>query len=569
MQVGISPVHVGRTLESLRNSNFNTVSAMGEVIDNSLEAEAENVRIEIKKEETRRNRFDLIEVAFGDDGMGMDKSILHQCLQLGFSIRYNNRKGIGRFGVGMTLGAITQCTRIEVYSKPKGGEWNLTYLDLDEMKDQSNPIIPEPTHKTIPKEYSHLIGDNGTLVIWKNWDREDATIEQMIEWIGRTYRKFIGEEIIKEDKVIPNPNRRYVFLNGKEISAFDPLYVTKTKYNSEVAILDLPIKLQEEIHQFDQPPEKPSGQSEIVIRMSLLPENWRPKRGTGDSAENKARLVNKNEGISILRNDREVFYGSIPYYQISDKKQGRGFLDLDRFWGCEIAFNANLDHWFSVKNIKVGARPLTELREKIEDAINDTIHSYRKEIRDVWDKYTTEQNIKTKGVISDTDDAESALKKNNPTKPSSSKETDIDEILKAAGETQEEIITELRQKMSDRPFTFLKSDKIDRRGNFIDIASRGDTVLITLNMNHPFFQEFFDILKKLSEKGKELGKDDEITEMTNKMQTILLLFLGTFAAAQKEFNRDQAQTAGDFIDKLIHNWTFHLEKNVGSLKDKN
>jgi len=122
--------------------------------------------------------------------------------------------------------------------------------------------------------------------------------------------------------------------------------------------------------------------------------------------------------------------------------------------------------------------------------------------------------------------------------------------------------------MSDRPFTFLKSDKIDRRGNFVDIASRGDTALITLNMNHPFFQEFFDILGKLSEKAKELGKDDEVVEMTEQMQTILLLLLGTFAAAQKEFNRDQNQTAGDFIDKLIHNWTFHLEKNIISIKDK-
>lgn len=95
----VSPVHVGRALESLRNSNFDTVSAMGEVIDNSLEAEAKNIRIEIKKKEIRNNRFDLKEVAFTDDGIGMDKETLSKCLQLGFSLRYNGRSGIGRFGI--------------------------------------------------------------------------------------------------------------------------------------------------------------------------------------------------------------------------------------------------------------------------------------------------------------------------------------------------------------------------------------------------------------------------------------------------------------------------------------
>src|SRR5438132_655627 len=127
---GVSPVHVGRALESLRNSDFNTLSAVGEVIDNSMEANAKIIRIMADTEEERKGspRIDFIEMAFADDGDGMDKNTLHRCLQLGFSTNYNDRKGIGRFGVGMTLGAITQCRRIEVYSKPKGGEWHFTYL---------------------------------------------------------------------------------------------------------------------------------------------------------------------------------------------------------------------------------------------------------------------------------------------------------------------------------------------------------------------------------------------------------------------------------------------------------
>ena len=187
---------------------------------------------------------------------------------------------------------------------------------------------------------------------------------------------------------------------------------------------------------------------------------------------------------SILRNDREVFYGHIPYFKLKDKKAGSGFIDLDRFWGCEISFNAELDHWFSVKNIKVGARPLPELREKIEEAIRDTIYEYRVEIRKAWVDYETEQRMTTRGAISNTDEAEDVLKKNTTSSktPTEEKENAISEILKTAGATKEVILT-LKQKMAEQPFTFLKSDKIDRRGPFIDIASRGGVTLITLNMN--------------------------------------------------------------------------------------
>lgn len=540
---------------------------MGEVIDNSMEAEAKNVRIMIKKNETRVNRYDLTEIAFGDDGIGMSKDLVHQCLQLGYSERYNDRKGIGRFGVGMTLGAITQCTRIEVYSKQKGGEWNFTYLDLEETKDQSNPIIPEPKHVTVPTEYSNLIGDHGTLVIWKKLDREDATVDEMIDWIGRTYRKFIGKEIIQEE-AIPNPNQRHIFLDNVEISSFDPLYATATSYNSEKSESIITISITEEIHTIDAPITKKHGTSEITIRLSLLPQSWRAKARVGASEENKKRRVDDNEGISILRNDREVFYGHIPHFTLADKKSGRGFIVIDRYWGCEISFNAELDHWFSVRNIKVGAKPLPELRTKIEEAIKSTIYEFRKEIRMIWEKDEAAKNAITKDTISNTDEAEEILKKNNPTS-TPPEEKEINQVILDSGEKREEVVRELKIKMSKQPYSFIKSDLVDKRGNFIDLKSRGGTSLITLNMNHPFFQKFFEILDGLKnelKKGEELENQEKVSKQ---IETIFYLLMGSFAAAQKEFNPDQTQTAQDFIEKLMRNWTFQLDRNADSITDDN
>ena len=314
--------------------------------------------------------------------------------------------------------------------------------------------------------------------------------------------------------------------------------------------------------------QKKHGASEITIRLTLLPESWRPRPRMGASDENKKRKVHKNEGISLLRNGREVSYDHIPYFDLTDKKSGRGFIVIDRYWGCEISFNAELDHWFSVKNIKVGARPLPELRKKIEDAIKNTIYEYRAEIRRVWEKAEAEKNAKTEGTISNTNEAEDILKKNNPIS-SPPEEEEINQVILESGEKREEVIKELKIKMATQPYSFVKSDSIDKRGNFIDLKSKGKVSLITLNMNHPFFQKFFEILDGLKNETKNNGEVEKQEKVSKQIETIFYLLMGSFAAAQQEFNPDQTQTAQDFIEKLMRNWTYQLDRNADSITDDN
>ena len=101
---GVSLVDDRAALLSMRNSDFDAYSAVGEVIDNSIQAEAQNVRLSVAFTADRHESITAI--AFGDDGTGMSGDVLHRCLQLGYSTRYNDRRGIGRFGVGATLAAI-------------------------------------------------------------------------------------------------------------------------------------------------------------------------------------------------------------------------------------------------------------------------------------------------------------------------------------------------------------------------------------------------------------------------------------------------------------------------------
>ena len=58
----------------------------------------------------------------------MSFDVIKKCLVLGYSERYGDRKGIGRFGVGFTLGSHHECKTIEVYSKTKDSEWHQVFF---------------------------------------------------------------------------------------------------------------------------------------------------------------------------------------------------------------------------------------------------------------------------------------------------------------------------------------------------------------------------------------------------------------------------------------------------------
>lgn len=210
MNEKISPVAVGTALKSMRNTDFDMQTAICEVIDNSLQAEAKSIKILITysdKTSRRKNRPE--QIAFGDDGYGMDEEVLQYCLRLGYSGRYDDRRGIGRFGVGMTFAAISLCQKIEVYSRQKRGNWHYTYLDISGLDKDDEPSIAPIVPKNLPEKYANLVGDFGTLVIWSKMDRVDSPIDEpeLVHNMGRIYRKFIGEETVRNKQVVKNEDR--------------------------------------------------------------------------------------------------------------------------------------------------------------------------------------------------------------------------------------------------------------------------------------------------------------------------------------------------------------------------
>jgi hypothetical protein len=554
--MGVKPFAAGNTLESLRDSDFDSCSAYGEVVDNSIQADAENIRILFEP----KGKDHISRVIFMDDGKGMPPEILQNCLRLGWSSRYNDRAGIGRFGVGMTLGAIHECRRVEVYSKPEGGEWHYTYLDLDEIENTDTTgkewEIPSPIKKSPADIVSaaYVPGVKGTIVIWSKYDRAQDKYKKIIDefrvWVGRTFRYYMWNEAV--DRKFPVT----IYLNGTQVSAIDPLYVRPEK----TAFPDDPPAKEFEPIEFDWPINDPKvveqigkDSAKIKIRLSLLPEKLREYQGVGGADETSKRHIDMNEGFSFLRKGREVGYDWIPRFAFAvDAK--------DRWWGCEIHFDPVLDRAFTVKNIKRGAVPSVELKKAINDKIGPWIKSQRDTVSLYWKQNNSKQEKSEidlpKGASSHLQSEKIAGKAQVPaSKLGLGKDLNVETKklaeLVSDGNTEEAARWEARFK--SQPFTVAEKGWLG--STFVDIHYMGGKDALFYNNRHKFF-EVLSLIKA------EIKDGINVEYNATRLEILIDVLLIAYAKAEASLNPNDEIKAVDFIGILKDNWGQYLKTYI-------
>jgi len=576
---GAELVSAASALIAMRNSDFDELSAYGEVIDNSIQAEASFVKI--KLENDGRN---ILSLAFVDDGIGMDTHTLGHCLSMGWSSRFNDRSGIGRFGVGMKLGAIHQCKRISVWSKQIDGEWLYTYLDIDEVASYEMKRIPVAIEQKPPEHLLKMSNSkNGTIVLWEKYDKLEkklgTLLNQLPMWLGRTFRYFIWNRDHKDELIRSKPLK--IILNDELIYAYDPLHYRKelTRFpNDEESTIYEPMAIQWPVDKQDMKvdiiiPEY----SEIIIRFSLTPEEWRPTEGTGGLNTNKHRGINgDSEGISILRNNREVYWGTIPHWNRVNRGKGwSAFLAKDRWWGCEIIFDAVLDRSFAVKNIKRGAIPLPELLSTIKATLLPSRNSAIEAVTDVWkladrkktqeDEHEREQNderrrhAEAERLAKLTPGPEIQLGKGkNPV-------TEIELFIEERDEyAAKEDAARLRTLFSSQPFTIQDSNW--RGSTFFDASHMGGAAVLEYNLDHVFFKRLDELIDSL----EEPDEDDELStrEIAREIKILFDLMIISYARSEANFSDDTNLTAGQFVEEMRASWGRFLMSYIRTRNDE-
>lgn len=543
-------------LVSLRSSGHDYCSAVGEVIDNSLQANANNIRCRIFTEKKRiaknkRATEVVSRLAVGDDGDGMDVPTLHRSLMLGYSTRYNDRTGMGRFGVGAKLGGISQAKRIDIYSRQSANDpWRHTYIDLEEIHEGSMEYIPAPEETSLPEDCAGLVAKKGTLVVWSKTDRleetengggrrADTVKTDLVQYIARTFRKFLDGGMTIE-------------LDGKLVLPHDPLFMmTSTRWHQDgnpdpVA----EIKVSEAV-EFPIP-SNPSEKSKVWVTLTLLPKDFRTVRGSGGNAFAKERRIPESEGFSVLRADREIFHGYLRGVQ--PVLTGR---EIDRFIGKEIRFEPDLDECFQVRNVKKGAEPIGGLQDKLKDVIFKSINTLRKEIRQHFD-HVEKQRMLDEGLHSEAEKV-AAETQRTARKPKAGKDTSPEEREKAIDEAAESLTKEVpeehkaskkaqvKAKIEQQPVTIVPDTWPGQE--FIETKHLGSNVLVRINMSHPFYTEIYS---KLVAAEKPEDEDDQKKEMARVVRNGIDLLIVGYARAEGQYE------APSVFDSLRTNWGLEL-----------
>ena len=187
MGVRNAPPHVGSMLESLRGLGYVPATALADLVDNSITANAREVSIHFEWKGTDSW------VRIVDDGDGMDDAALETGMRLGTRDPRADRAAndLGRFGLGLKTASLSQARRLTVASRRKGGSivclrWELDFIGQEPETEW--PLIegPAPGSEHLLKPLDGM--EHGTVVLWEMLDRivtDGFTPSDMIELADR------------------------------------------------------------------------------------------------------------------------------------------------------------------------------------------------------------------------------------------------------------------------------------------------------------------------------------------------------------------------------------------------
>jgi hypothetical protein len=567
------PLFLAQTfVQSLRDMGYDsTTSALCEHVDNAIGAGATNVRIYFRQTGRRGNlQTDIMVV---DNGHGMAPNVLKVATSFGGSMTYGSRSGIGRFGMGMKTAALSISPVLEIYSWQEPGAVYRMILDTNAIgRDGKNVIeLPDPEFvgelgteiadfftrpMTFPKDHTEqrllapsgvdlreALGRSGTVVYMPECDRLSSRtaktlVEHAVKEMARIYRRKIAEGL-------------RIWVNNRLVEAVDPTFFMPNARHARVEGLShktskLVVARKVPI----QRSENASETADVIIKVFALPiREWSalPRKVLSSDLG-----VYSGHTISILRNDREVFAGTLP--AIAQRHSDASWFRI------EIDFPGELDEAFGVAANKQGVRLKTYVSDAIDKAIGHDITQVRDQI-----KYVQAQNA-TEKKGSQPSESELRAQESDPFQaetldvPLTDEERDqMDENLKGLAvalkretETDEEALVRVKSSK------YLIAYRHDPYWPFYHVEHKFGRVVLTVNTAHSFFSKLYEPLLKLDADAEEEGVDSQAKGPVIALE--LMLF--SLGRAQTLISRENADTARLF-ETFRRSWSDGYRVQLG------
>ncbi|MET8677033.1 ATP-binding protein [Streptomyces sp. NPDC004647] len=555
-----SIIQIDRALESMRDAGFDLTAAIGEPLDNSIQAEATLMRV-LPVYGARKKTIEKFIIS--DNGVGIDPAIMHNVLSMGYSARYNERDGLGRYGMGLKLAGLSIGERIDIYSKRANSTTiHHSYLDLEEVRDGKQQDISAYEVQDWPEEAAkQMVGRDGrplasgTVVIFSKIDRLST---------GGTYGTSLDEKIADLRKFIARAFRTYIDtgrtieLVGKPVTLHDPLFL---RDNPRIIARYKSKKLDPRGTVVEEGDIEINGHK-VHVTVGLVPVQFRPYAGAGGAVDHEGHDIGEfqinpeNAGkISILRNGREIFYDGIPRL-LEAARTDKGI----RYVAIEVSFPADLDEYFQVRNVKRGAEPVTKLRNQLRDWLKRPVREARKQIREHW----TEVDTRTRLESGPHDGSMATAERANSSLPHGiagrtvTPEQEEQIVLDAAEDmgldpvVDAEKVDALREQILTKPITLFDASWPGKE--FIVVQHLNGKAVVKFNLRHTFFREVYVPLKKLADQGTDGLTPEDMLDLARRAEAAIdLLFMG-YARAES-----MSQNAEEDYSQLRTHWGMFTE----------
>jgi hypothetical protein len=340
-------------LESLRDIGYSMETAVADIIDNSITAQANS--IEVRFAWNDGNPW----IAIIDDGHGMDKDELIEAMRFGSISPKQKRSStdLGRFGLGMKTASISQCRRFTVISKKKKAvnvcEWDLDYLAksgndkwllkiLTQKEISGRDKLSSITDKYLQANKS------GTIVFWDEMDRIDekdksksreisfdSQVDMTREHVEEVFHRFISP---------PRGQKGIKFsFNKTPLKGRDPFNQKNT------ATQELP----DQSFVIDG--------SKISVHPFVLPHHNKVSSAEYKKYGGDGGYLH-NQGFYIYRNKRLIIKGS--WFRLIKKEE------LNKLIRVRVDIPNTLDHLWGIDVKKSHATPPKRVKEKLKQIID-------------------------------------------------------------------------------------------------------------------------------------------------------------------------------------------------------
>lgn len=513
MDTNFSIVALDKFIQATRDSGYrDTTSAVAELVDNSLQAGATEISLIL---EANSNEKYPITLAVVDNGHGMDAGTLRTSLRFGGTTRFNDRGGLGRYGMGLPNSSLSQAQRVTVHTwRSADGDVLSSHLDLDEIASKGITDVPEPCSVARPR---FINGSNsGTAVVWTKCDRLDnrrlSTIAKKLGFaLGRRFRHYLWRGVS-------------ISVNGAPVLPFDPLYLHPSSIFSGAKQF-----AEEVVYEVEASPDDHTGVGFVKVRFSELPVvDW----SNLSNHEKRTRGIAKGAGVSIVRAGREVDYG---WFFLGDKRRE----NYDDWWRCEIQFEPILDEAFGITHTKQQIRPRPHLLEALVPDMESTARVLNARAR----KAHLDVKISARFLPSE----DIAKKKDKLLEPLPEVPRKRDKrVLDAIGARLGPVVASRDGGENEREYRVIPAALSETA--FFNYARDSGRLILVINPEHPFYKTVYQpLLDSNDEKDQEIRTKIDLVLMAAARSESLLEEELSMSMAEK-YRKGWSDTLATFLN---------------------